>query len=49
MMVTLSIKELIPSAVKFCPDGHAVSLAILGGMALMSLSLILFAAIIEVA
>ncbi|KDO16106.1 hypothetical protein SPRG_18359 [Saprolegnia parasitica CBS 223.65] len=43
MMVTLSIKELIPSAVKFCPDGHAVSIAILGGMGLMSLSLILFA------
>ncbi|KDO33280.1 hypothetical protein SPRG_02090 [Saprolegnia parasitica CBS 223.65] len=43
MMVTLSIKELIPSAVKFYPDGHAVSIAILGGMGLMSLSLILFA------
>ena len=43
MMVTLSIKELIPAAVKFCPDGHAVSLAILGGMAIMSSSLILFA------
>ncbi|EQC34249.1 hypothetical protein SDRG_08451 [Saprolegnia diclina VS20] len=43
MMVTLSIKELIPSAVKFYPDGHAVSVAILGGMGLMSLSLILFA------
>jgi zinc transporter, ZIP family len=43
MMVTLSIKELIPSAVKFCPEGHAVSVAILGGMGLMSLSLILFA------
>ncbi|OQR93975.1 Zinc (Zn2)-Iron (Fe2) Permease (ZIP) Family [Achlya hypogyna] len=43
MMVTLSIKELIPSAVKFCPEGHAVSVAILGGMAVMSFSLILFA------
>ncbi|EQC29618.1 hypothetical protein, variant [Saprolegnia diclina VS20] len=43
MMVTLSIKELIPSAVKFCPDGNAVSIAILGGMGIMSLSLILFA------
>ncbi|OQS03637.1 Zinc (Zn2)-Iron (Fe2) Permease (ZIP) Family [Thraustotheca clavata] len=43
MMVTLSIKELIPSAVKFCPEGNAVSIAILGGMGIMSLSLILFA------
>ncbi|EQC40422.1 hypothetical protein SDRG_02318 [Saprolegnia diclina VS20] len=40
MMVTLSIKELIPSAVKFRPDGNAVSIAILGRMGIMSLSLL---------
>jgi ZIP family zinc transporter len=43
MMVTLSTKELIPAAVKLCPDGHCVSLAILLGMGIMSSSFLLFA------
>jgi ZIP family zinc transporter len=43
MMVTISIKELIPTAVKYYPQGHAVTVAIFGGMLIMATSLILFA------
>lgn len=43
MMVTISFKELIPNALKYYSKGHAVLFSILSGMAIMSLSLILFA------
>ncbi|RHY65235.1 hypothetical protein DYB34_009538 [Aphanomyces astaci] len=43
MMVTISIKELIPTAIKYWPQGSAVTVAIFGGMLIMATSLILFA------
>ena len=43
MMVTISFKELIPNAIKFHPEGNSVIYSILGGMGIMSISLILFA------
>ncbi|ETV84998.1 hypothetical protein H257_02891 [Aphanomyces astaci] len=43
MMVTISIKELIPTAVKYWPQGSVVTVAIFGGMLIMATSLILFA------
>jgi len=43
MMITISFKELIPTALKYHPEGNTVTYAILAGMAIMALSLILFA------
>ncbi|RHY75415.1 hypothetical protein DYB34_014048, partial [Aphanomyces astaci] len=43
MMVTISIKELIPTAIKYWPQGSIVTVAIFGGMLIMATSLILFA------
>ncbi|RHY27448.1 hypothetical protein DYB32_006769, partial [Aphanomyces invadans] len=43
MMVTISIKELIPTSVKYWPQGNAVTVAIMGGMLVMATSLVLFA------
>ena len=42
MMVTISFKELIPTAYRYCPIGNRVTLSILGGMGIMASSLILF-------
>lgn len=42
MMVTISFKELIPTAYRYCPTGNRVALSILGGMGIMASSLILF-------
>lgn len=42
MMVTISFKELIPTAYRFCPYKNRVTYSILAGMCLMALSLILF-------
>jgi zinc transporter, ZIP family len=42
MMVTISFKELIPSAYRYCPTGNRVALSIFGGMGIMASSLILF-------
>ena len=43
MMVTISFKELIPNALKYYSAGNSVLFSILSGMAIMALSLILFA------
>ncbi|RHY96691.1 hypothetical protein DYB35_013583, partial [Aphanomyces astaci] len=43
MMVTISIKELIPTAIKYWSQGSIVTVAIFGGMLIMATSLILFA------
>ena len=43
MMITISFKELIPSAIKYHSDGNSVIFSILCGMGIMALSLILFA------
>merc|ERR1712241_1620035 len=43
MMVTISFKELIPNALKYHPEGNSVIISILSGMAVMALSLIVFA------
>ena len=43
MMVTLSFKELIPNALKYHSKGNSVIFSILCGMAIMALSLIMFA------
>ncbi|RHY67339.1 hypothetical protein DYB38_013957, partial [Aphanomyces astaci] len=43
MMVTISIKELIPTAIKYWSQGSVVTVAIFGGMLIMATSLILFA------
>jgi len=43
MMVTISFKELIPNAIKYHSEGNTVIFSILSGMAIMVLSLILFA------
>merc|ERR1712223_1847714 len=43
MMVTISFKELIPNALKYHSAGNSVLFSILSGMAIMALSLILFA------
>jgi ZIP family zinc transporter len=42
MMVTISVKELIPTALHFCPSKGKVTGSILIGMGIMALSLILF-------
>lgn len=42
MMVTISIKELIPTALKFYPSKGPMTLSILIGMLIMAVSLILF-------
>jgi len=42
MMVTISFKELIPTAYRFCPYKNRVTYSVLTGMCLMALSLILF-------
>ena len=42
MMVTISFKELLPTAYRYCPTGNRVTLSIFGGMGIMALSLILF-------
>jgi ZIP family zinc transporter len=41
MMVTISVKELIPTALHFCPSKGKVTASILIGMGIMALSLIL--------
>ena len=43
MMVTISFKELVPNAIKYYSEGNTVIFSILCGMAIMALSLILFA------
>ena len=43
MMVTISFKELIPTAIKYHSRGNCGTLSILCGMAIMALSLIMFA------
>ena len=43
MMTTISFKELVPNAIKYCPNGHTVIFSILCGMGIMAMSLILFA------
>jgi len=43
MMVTISFKELVPNAIKYHSEGNTVIFSILCGMAIMALSLILFA------
>ena len=43
MMVTISFKELIPNALKYHSKGNSVIFSILCGMAIMAMSLILFA------
>jgi ZIP family zinc transporter len=42
MMVTISIKELIPTALRFCPSKSKITISMLVGMGIMALSLILF-------
>jgi ZIP family zinc transporter len=41
LMVTISIKELIPTAYHFCPSKDKVTFSVLLGMCIMALSLIL--------
>lgn len=43
MMVTISLKELLPAAYKFTPKGNCVMFGLASGMSLMATSLILFA------
>jgi zinc transporter ZupT len=42
MMVYISIKELLPTAHRYDPEDKVTTFSLLGGMALMSLSLVLF-------
>ena len=42
MMVYISLKELLPTALKYDPHDHYVTNCMFGGMAIMALSLILF-------
>ena len=42
MMVTISFKELIPTAYRYSPTGNRVTLSIFAGMGIMALSLVLF-------
>lgn len=42
MMVTISVKELLPTAHRFDPNNSVVTYSFIGGMLLMMLSLILF-------
>ncbi|UJR18863.1 hypothetical protein I4U23_021991 [Adineta vaga] len=43
MMVTISLKELIPIALEFCKSKDKISISMLIGMLVMALSLIIFA------
>jgi ZIP family zinc transporter len=43
VMVTISLKELLPTAHQYCSHTNRVTLSVLGGMAIMAISLILFA------
>jgi ZIP family zinc transporter len=42
MMIMVSMKELIPTAHRYDPEGTVVTTCIIAGMALMVLSLLLF-------
>ncbi|UJR19618.1 hypothetical protein I4U23_022752 [Adineta vaga] len=42
MMVTISLKELIPTALRFCQSKGKISISMLVGMFIMALSLIIF-------
>lgn len=42
MMIMISIKELIPAAHRYDPEGTVVTTCIIAGMALVALSLLLF-------
>ncbi|CAF1273900.1 unnamed protein product [Adineta ricciae] len=42
MMVTISLKELIPTALRFCTSKGQISVSVLAGMLIMALSLIIF-------
>ena len=42
MMVYISLKELLPTALKYDPHDKHVTNCMFGGMAIMALSLILF-------
>ena len=43
VMVTISFKELLPTAHRYCPKGERVTMAVFAGMAIMIVSLVLFA------
>lgn len=42
MQSYISIKELIPTAIKYDPDNKVTSTAVIGGMVVMASSLLLF-------